>query len=282
MAASPQRGLFNLLAWLDAEAANLSRATSWLQYPYFTFARYRHLQPSLTKPLDRSHLALLSGRTVFRQNIRKWLRRIRTSQQAGEVMKNLKPRQRSQLAALVADSVEGFEAVGEYLRRLKWHKQLCALAHQAPSHQRVREQRLSNARSALGQLLEYEKSLPTGFAESLRAAAADSLKHLPERVPATLDFRRLLNDPELHAVPTRTANSYMVALYWFFREGCGLSGDDSEVRVALIRNTFWPPHGVPAIAYRSKYVTGESKGCDAVNIAVRRFRRPRSDRGTPR
>jgi hypothetical protein len=63
----------------------------------------------------------------------------------------------------------------------------------------------------------------------------------------------------------------MVRLYWFFRHECQLSGDESEVRTARLRNAFWIEHGVSTVPYRANYIPGESKGCDAVHIAVARF-----------
>jgi hypothetical protein len=41
-----------------------------------------------------------------------------------------------------------------------------------------------------------------------------------------------------HPVPEDPTVRGMVDLYWFFRQCCGLTGDEAEVRVALLRNTF--------------------------------------------
>jgi hypothetical protein len=64
----------------------------------------------------------------------------------------------------------------------------------------------------------------------------------------------------------------MVQLYWFFRHECNLNGDESEVRVARLRNAFWIENGASAVTYRAKYIAGQSQGCEAVHVAVRRFR----------
>jgi hypothetical protein len=66
----------------------------------------------------------------------------------------------------------------------------------------------------------------------------------------------------------------MVQIYWFFCSGCNLTGHDSEVRVALIRNAFWAQVGIPAVTYRESYTGDQSRGCDAVKQAVHRFRWP--------
>lgn len=279
MAEHPQRRSFNWLDWFDGEAKKLPPATSWLGYSYFMFARYPRLRPVVLKAPNRSQLNLHAGHRAFRESLSEWLRQIQASREARDVLTGLSPCQRNQLAALVADSVEGFHGVGEYQARLKVHKDLCALAVRAPRCQRLRHKKLSEARSALERLIEYERSVAHDLGKDLLVPAENSLKCLPEQVPKIPDFHRLLNDPALHTTPIKTANKYMVRLYWFFRHGCKLSGDDSEVRVALIRNAFWRPHGVPWVDYRKNYATGESRGCDAVHIAVRRYP---PDQGTSR
>jgi len=125
---STQRQSFNWLSLSDRGAKKLPRARHWLQYTYFEFARYHHLRPLLADPLDGSQLNCLDDLSEFRRSIREWLRRIRAGQQVRDVLKDLKPRERIQLAALVADSVEGFDAVGEHRRRQGWHKELHTLA----------------------------------------------------------------------------------------------------------------------------------------------------------
>jgi hypothetical protein len=229
-------------------------------------------------PSSKYQVTLQACHKAFCESLDEWLGRIRDSQ-ARDVLTDLRPRQQKQLAALVADSVEGFDSVGEYQARIKDHKDLRALVVRAPRCQRVRHKRLSNARSALEQLIEYEKSDPRDFGKDLLVAAENSLKCLPREVPQILDFSRLLNDPALHTTPIETANAYMVRLYCFFRYGCKLTGDDSEVRVARIRKAFWKPHGVKPVACRWEYKTGESRGCDAVHIA---FLRDPLGRGTSR
>jgi len=76
-------------------------------------------------------------------------------------------------------------------------------------------------------------------------------------------------------VKTDPTTFAMVQLYWLLRHGCGLTGDESEVRVALIRNFFWAPLGVPKVKFRPFYEEGESQGCSAVRQAVRRFHLPK-------
>jgi hypothetical protein len=64
----------------------------------------------------------------------------------------------------------------------------------------------------------------------------------------------------------------MVQLYWFFRHGCTLSGHESEVRVARLRNAFWTEYGATKVKYLAKYDGVKAQGCDAVRLAVRRFK----------
>jgi len=54
---------------------------------------------------------------------------------------------------------------------------------------------------------------------------------------------------------------------------------ESEVRVAMIRNSFWKAYGVGIIKYCDRYRGDEPVGCEAVRKAVSRFR---LDQGTTR
>ena len=58
-------------------------------------------------------------------------------------------------------------------------------------------------------------------------------------------------------------------LYFFFRS-YGVSGNDAEVRVGLIRNAFLT-EWVGSVGVLKSYQDGESQGCDAVRKAVKRF-----------
>ena len=64
----------------------------------------------------------------------------------------------------------------------------------------------------------------------------------------------------------------VVPLYWFFRHECGLSGNESEVRAAMIRNQFLTPPGKEPLKYQAESTGGEFGGSSAVRLAVSRYR----------
>ena len=181
---------------------------------------------------------------------------------------------RNQLAALVADTVGGIEGVASYKVHQSHHKQLQKLSAEAPRRQHMRERKLAKARAALHDLIQYEKGLDEYFGRRLLRAAEDSLGRLPAKPPEIPDFHALLQDTFLYSGPQNKVDVWMAELYWFFLQGCGISGHESEVRVALIRNAFWSEYGVSPVHYLPEYRSGESQGCAAVRIAVRRLRLP--------
>jgi hypothetical protein len=73
---------------------------------------------------------------------------------------------------------------------------------------------------------------------------------------------------ELRQVTKSPVTSAMVWLYWFFRSGCHLSGDEAEVRVGLLRNALWKRLDVEEVFI----ATDQPRGCRAVYVAVSRYR----------
>jgi hypothetical protein len=127
--------------------------------------------------------------------------------------------------------------------------------------------KLKNARAALKQLHDYAELLDIQIVSALAAAC---LKKLSAPLDSTPEFYKWLK-AKYHALEDPVERG-MVQLYWFFRHGCGLTGREAEVRVARIRNAFWKKHGVSEVPFRPEYRVGESRGCDAVHTAVRRFK----------
>ena len=263
----------NWLAQLDAKAGKLPRAKDWLgEYIYFMFARYPHLRPKPVSRNNRSRSHWRGGFQSFCQTLALWERKIAADKKAKRALQGLDADQRSQLAALVAETVTVF---GQYRQARIWHWQQKKLLSEGPRRLRMLMRKLRNASEAITELLHYAQSLDPPIGEVFQNADKPCL----ERLGDLRTGRTRVMIPFL-ALPSQPTNSGMIQLYWFFRNGCQLSGDESEVRVAMIRNAFWTEYGVSKVEYRPHYLYAEkSKGCDAVRLAVRRFR---LDRGTTR
>lgn len=132
---------------------------------------------------------------------------------------------------------------------------------------RIARGKINRVRQAVADLDDYRSALDPLL--GARRPPQDELPR-PEEIALT-DFEGLLTKPEFHPIPTDPVASCMVQLYWFFRRGCRVSGNDSEVRVALIRNSFWTKLGESPVSFRPTYKSAESAGCPAVDAAVRRF-----------
>lgn len=160
-------------------------------------------------------------------------------------------------------------------RRRERHLRLRKLVHDTPSRKRMVNRKLRDVRRKLENLRTYADRLdPMLGCKKYVVAAKDCLNRLPQKVDDSSfpNFQSLIEDPFFYTAPMNPTNCCMVRLYWFFRRGCRLSGDESEVRVALIRNAFWGKYGIAPVSYRPDYSEAESKGCPAVHEAVRRFR----------
>ncbi len=284
----------NWLKLTDAIAVTLPRARSWINYPYFFFVRYPHLQPA--DSADRKHqLHLEVCRETVQEELHKWESRIEKDENARQVLKGLNRGHRAQLAALMIDCDAD---LGDYFARLEYHKRLRKAAFGAAGNERVLKSKLVAVHEALYKLI----NLPSFSAitddhianrkveacrrayvrlESYLAKLSPLLKpiHLfgnvlpePESIRFP-DLVGLLNTPGFHVIPTYPVAPCMIKLYWFFRHGCEITGDQSEVRVALLRNTFWKKYKIPLVKYREKFdrEAAEPAGCPAVIEAVRRY-----------
>jgi hypothetical protein len=257
----------NTLADLDSKARQLPRATDWLVYPWFMFARYRHLRPRRTPDSSTqrdSHLRACAK--AFNQTLARWKKKIASHPEARRALQNLSPELGRQLAALLVDVMANLE-----MHRKKYPPGLKALTLEAPRRARMLKRKRSKVQQSLESWLSYAARLNPLLAYADLDAGKRCLEILGgvrERdYPALFESMRASQ-----LVPEDPTVRAMVDLYWFFRYGCKLTGDESEVRVALLRNHFWTVHGVPKVEYLAEYRTGESMGCQAVHEAVRRSR----------
>ena len=261
--------LRNWLKELDQEVELAPKPTEQQRFSFFYFARY-----------GRQKYLMLPD-AVFRKQISTMVNQL--SREKG-VVDRLTPRQREQLAALTEDICTALEtyngtkaptASGQQWRRVGWKwkaGRARTVASEAARRKRRLRVKVTNARSALEQLRDYAKDLdpflgarPHVITASKCLKELESLSH-EESDELEQSLRReypVLKDPK---------DFCMVQLYWFFRHECGLSGDESEIRTAKIRNAFWTRYGVGQVSVQDHYQEGQSKGCDAVHQAVRRFR----------
>jgi hypothetical protein len=270
-AGAGKRSPFNWLKWLDGEVGKFPSTADWSRHPPFQFARCRLFMmaryPKLQRPFPDEVL------------YREWSRgenQILGHSEARYAVDGLNDRKRKELAALFLDSIDSLKSYRSYRRAAnRVHK----LAGVAPRQTRMLARKLGKARRALEDLREYAGSLDEVLGmEHVRAAkkCLETLEKLKE--DSAPDFYQSIEGE--YPVLEDPVTLGMVQLYWFFRHGCGLSGDEAEVHVARIRNAFWTEHGVQEVPYRPEYQPEQSKGCDAVHIAVLRFKQGTSHRRT--
>jgi hypothetical protein len=272
-------GPFNWLQSLDEAAPTLKRAGSWLQpYGPFMLIRYPHLRPKPSRDDRRRKRMLESAEACAFRLVAEWESRIAHHKEAADCLHGLNPGQWAQLSALLIETVDAFEdckqqGAGSRLRR--------HLAGEAKRRTSVLHRRLEKARKAVQELKDYASDSGTRHSldesshaarqmlgQKYRLAAQRALRELDvQNAPADLESER--NE---YPTPGRAEGFGMVQLYWFFRHECRLRGDESEVRVARLRNAFWTEHGIGTVKYRPTYKDAESMGCDAVHVAVLRYR----------
>ncbi len=275
----------NWLELSDAEAPTLPRAKGWCNFPYFLQLRYPDLQPTPPSSSPTSQTGRIKHRLfklekqAFYETLSDFRTQIETHEEASRAVEGLTKDQRQQLAALLVDSITSFE---KYKPDANFAKELKQLDRQAPSRLRMLKRKIDTARDALQKLHDYSSELHWTlrggwsqewwhhWTDSTKAAelCLETLEDL--ELPKPESFNNDLEDSDLYLNDPTTL--YMVKFYWFFRHGCGLSGHESEVRVALIRNAFWG-EWVKPVKYLPYYDSVDSQGSNAVRQAVRR-RRP--------
>lgn len=264
--------------WLepwDWLAEDLPRASDWLQpgYAYFIFARYPHLRPIRPNRDEAKRSAWETGRREFWQTLDQWRERIENHPKAARLFEGLT--RRSLRYQLAAHTVETVEALQEFQDIQKSNRHRRSLLLQIDRRNRMLQRHTKKAIGTLEKIRDYAASLDPILGGLYQAAASSCLDILskveptpclPPRIPTTTDF---LSGPY-----ENPADSGTVQVYWFFRDGCGLSGDEAEIRAATIRNEFWVKYGATHFYYRAQYSVDESKGCDAVRQLVRRAPTP--------
>lgn len=286
-----KKGRINWLEVVDSVSAKLPRARSWINYPYFYFARHPQLQP--LDSVDRKHqLHLEICRKTFQEELQKWESRIAGNEISCRVLEGLDSRPRAQLTGLMLDC---HADIDDYVSRLPYHKLLKKWASEVPRSERMLKRKLKNLHEVLDNLRcaltsagpsrersvnsrikaykHVEKDLENylmGIAPLLRP------RHLlgdvlPRPPSITLPYlKRLLSTPGFHVIPEDPVAPCMIKLYWFFHHGCGVPGNQSEVRTALLRNTFWQNHKIPRVEYKERADAEGSAECAAVKRAVQR------------
>jgi hypothetical protein len=258
---------FNWLDGLDREAATLPRATNWVEpYGPFMLARYTHLRPLPIPGNGHSQILCDSGEKTAAQRLAEWELRIAESNKAAVCLNGLGAGQRQQLAALVIETVCDLEMREADSRSARWASRV---RKEAPARLRGLDRRLQKARLAIEELYAFARDSGT-VGLDYRLAADKALKAMTMKCPP--DAKEYAEVASEHPTPERVEVFGMVRLYWFFRYECDLSGHESELRTALLRNTFWSEYNIDEVPYRPEYEAGIHKGCDTVHVAVTRFR----------
>jgi hypothetical protein len=266
----------NWLTSVDERAAILPRAAHWLEYPYFLFARYPDLQPAPVSQPKYRKIDFQSGRRVFEQALIKWEERLATHDKASRCLDKLSAEQRRQLAALISDCIANFEWYELYV---KHRDELSAITREADRRIRQVRKKIKKAGDALEEAIKYGSELDPLLSSEFTLAAKKRLKELLAEdedslirslPPSTFWKGALDHLPQFHPVRENPTTTAMVQVFWFFKHDCKLSGHESEVRVALIRNSFWTAWTKP-VKYLPFYDGADSQGCTAVRKAVSRF-----------
>jgi hypothetical protein len=264
---------FDWLKDMDKRASKLPPAKGVWEYPLFFFARYRRLRPILIRA-GRLDKALHKARhESLAQFLSERAERITKQQETQQAVAGLTSEHRIQLAALLIDTEADIETFTRRKNAKDWSHKLGA---EGPRRQRMLSRKLKKARASLSDLRQYATDLDPSLGFDYRRAADDALTQLVELREARSFAEHRTVYRELRQATKDPTTFAMVQLYWFFRSGCRLSGDEAEVRVALVRNAFWTTFGVARVAFFPKNQVGQSKGCQAVHEAVRRFCRQRA------
>jgi hypothetical protein len=272
--ARPRRPPINLLAHLDSCAESATPAESWVDGSWFLLWRYPRLQPS---PRDLRHQMILrSNRRAVKATIKKSLNRL--TELCPKVLESLSLKLKWQLAAIIIDSDVDLERHFNYSED---RRSLTALIKGDPKRRRYLAS-LDRVRSTLNH------AIADGVALQSLSRELYIQKHIAFLIRILGEFESQLDNPppsrthwerRLHTLPSTFPGRddpiayYMVLLFWFFRDACGLSANESEVRTGLIRNTFWQ-RWTRQVRVVEVSIPEESRGCNAVFRAVRRFSLP--------
>jgi len=274
-------GPFNWLEWLDRKAARLPRATGWTSPDEpFMLARYPHLRPAPIPGDVHSRIMCESEEKTAAQQFAEWESRIAGSAEAAVCLAGLSAEQRTQIAALLLQTAVDLEMREADSRSSQWARHL---RREAPTRLRELNRRLQKARRAVEELKAYAedsraegpKDMERHWARHLlgfnyRLAADKALRALVMKCPPEAqEFAKIAGE---YPTPERVGAFGMVQLYWFFRHECKLSGHESEVRAARLRNAFWTEFGISKVPYRKTLQDGQHRGCGAVHAAIVNYR----------
>lgn len=264
--------------WLsdwDEWAATAEAFRDWIGVPYFFLVRYPRLRPRLR----RRHRVELFGTVLSLAG--GMARRVRPLC----VLKNLRPRQRLQLGALLFDIDADYQFNREQAPR---HVGRVNASKQGLRSVRRLNQKLGNAADALDELAAYLEELQTRWpisagvigrgtpqfsvvrdhAECYRSAKTpeaeipllrDSLDHIAQPLPG---FKR----------PQSIKAEATIELTSFFVTECGCSRTEADIRTTKIGNHLWTWDD----KIREKYA-GEDKfrGAEGARSRRRRHQKPR-------
>lgn len=274
---------FNWLEWMDEQALALPPCTDWDNWygKFFLLARYPELRPAqhpddpdfgLASTVER----LDEDESFFYEALSEYEKQIESHEEANRALEGLSKEQRRQVAALLMDSLASFRVHKLDAGLVKEYK---AKGRKAPTRQRKLKRRVDKALNELRKLHDYASQMDPEFRghieemswtrRDIKWAAERSMKAVEAvRLPIPSSFNERLKFIKYIDNP-KALN--MVKFYWFFRHGCELSSNESQVRVALIRNAFWE-EWAKQVEYLPYYDSVDSQRCTAVRQAVSRFR----------
>ena len=240
-------GPFNWLKKLDQEAKTLSRAENWLgPYGPFMLARYPDLRPQPLLNDGHSKIAYQSGERTTERLFAEYEASITGNAGTAKCLKRLDAVQRRQLAALMLEIESELETRPTIDRTARWANQL---RKEAKVRIRMLNRKIEKARRAIEELKIY--ALDSGTADTredslhtARAMLGFPYLNAVNKALSALDVKFFPNAQEQielvenYVAPEGSETRGMVSLYWFFRYGCSIPGDEAEVRTALLRNAF--------------------------------------------
>ena len=252
-------GAINWLDWLDGKISALRPGSDWFNDSELALQRCRRFIMVRFPELPR-----LLPDQVLCDELSRGEERVRNSDHADWILRDLKPDQRNQLAALLIDVTEALEF---YVHHGHASKSASKLAAEHNRRKRMLLRKVSKIRCELELLLKYAEDLhPLLGLKYVRETkrCLKSLANLKES-PFEDDVCRSLKAEYQKVEDPRQLG--MVELYCFFRYECRCSGPDSEVRVGMLASDFL----ASTLKYIPKYDGAESQGCPAVRIAVSRW-----------
>lgn len=245
---------------LDRRVGELAAGSDWSDDPQLAPQRCRRFLMTRFPELRRFFPNL-----VLRNDLSQGRKLIQGSDSAEWILRDLKPKQKRQLAGLLLDIIEALEF---YVGHTKTSKSVSKLHTERSRRERMLLRMVVKIRLKLEHLREYAKALNPLLGLEYVHAANRCLKFLAnlEEKPSEDEFYRSLKSEYPSLEDPRQLG--MIQLYCFFRYECRCSGADSEVRVAMLATDFLKA----SLHYTVRYTGDETKGCPAVRIAVSRFR----------